>query len=83
MAFEALLAELDTLTEEEGQPPGIYRLISLSLSVMTSIAQLIKTSAYVCTGRNPVQASVVFLNELIISIAVLWRVCPCVLLFFV
>ena len=25
MAFEALLAELDTLVEDEGQPPGIYR----------------------------------------------------------
>ena len=33
MAFEALLAELDTLTEEEGQPPGIYRYFYLSLFV--------------------------------------------------
>ena len=37
--------------------------------VMTSIAQLIKTSEYVCTGRYPVQASAVFLNELIISLS--------------
>ena len=35
--------------------------------VMISIAQLIMTSDYVCTGRFPVQASAVFLNELIIS----------------
>ena len=35
---------------------------------MTSIAQLIKASEYVCTGRNPVQASAVFLNEIIISL---------------
>ena len=41
---------------------------SLSL-VMTSIAQLIKASEYVCTGRYPVQASAVFLNELIISLS--------------
>ena len=34
---------------------------------MTSIAQLIKASEYVNTGRYPVQASVVFLNKLIIS----------------
>ena len=33
-----------------------------------SLAQLIKTSEYVCTGRDPVQASAVFLNELIISV---------------
>ena len=35
---------------------------------MTSIAQFIKTSEYVCTGRDPVQALAVFLNELIILI---------------
>ena len=35
--------------------------------VMTSIAQLIKSIEYVCTGRYPVQASALFLNELIIS----------------
>ena len=35
---------------------------------MTSIAQLIKTSEYVCTGRYPVQASAVFLNELMTSL---------------
>ena len=34
---------------------------------MTSIAQLIKASEYICTGRYPVQASAVFLNELLIS----------------
>ena len=48
----------------------LFHSLCLSVSlflVMTSIAQLIKTSAYVCTGRNPVRASVVFLNELIIS----------------
>ena len=48
----------------------IFLSLSLSLSlslVMTSIAQLIKTSEYACTGRDPVQASAVFLNELIIS----------------
>ena len=47
-----------------------YKISQLSISgtVMTSIAQLIKTSEYVCTGRwHPVQASAVFLNELIIS----------------
>ena len=36
--------------------------------VMTSIAQLIKTSEFVFIGRDPVQASAVFLNELIISL---------------
>ena len=36
--------------------------------IMTSIAQLFKTSEYVRTGRYPVQTSVVFLNELITSI---------------
>ena len=34
---------------------------------MTSMAQLIKASEYVCTGRYPVQAVAVILNELIIS----------------
>ena len=43
--------------------------LSHNLLVMTSIAQLIKTSEYVCTGRYPVQASAVFLNELIISLS--------------
>ena len=33
----------------------------------TAIAQLIKTSEYVCTGRDPVQASALFLNELNLS----------------
>ena len=45
--------------------------LSHNLFVMTPIAQLIKTSEYVCTGRDPVQASAVFLNELIISLSVL------------
>ena len=36
---------------------------------MTSIAQLIKASEYACTGRYPVQALAVFLNELIISLS--------------
>ena len=36
---------------------------------MTSIALLIKVREYVCTGRYPVQASAVFLNELIISLS--------------
>ena len=36
---------------------------------MTSIAQLIKTSDYACTGRYPVQASAMFLNELSISLS--------------
>ena len=36
---------------------------------MTSIAQFIKTSEYVCTGRDPVQALAVFLNELKISLS--------------
>ena len=35
---------------------------------MTSIAHFIKTSEYVCTGRYSVQASAMFLNELIISL---------------
>ena len=43
--------------------------ISLSLLVMTSLAQLIKASEYACTGRYPVQASAMFLNELIISLS--------------
>ena len=51
----------------------IASFITCSLShnflVMTSIAQLIKASEYVCTGRYPVQASAVFLNELIISLS--------------
>ena len=38
------------------------------LIVMTSIAQLLKTSEYVCTGKYPAQASAVFLNELVISL---------------
>ena len=36
---------------------------------MTSIAQLIKASEYACTGRSPLQASTMFLNELIISLS--------------
>ena len=35
---------------------------------MTSIAQLIKASEYACTDRYTVQASAMFLNELIISL---------------
>ena len=45
--------------------------LSHNFFVMTSIAQLIKTSEYVCTGRVPVQASAVFLNELIISLSLI------------
>ena len=46
----------------------VIPIFSLFMSSMTSIAQLIKTSEYVCTGRYPIQASAVFLNELIISL---------------
>ena len=44
--------------------PIFYHSLSLK-----SIAQLIKASYYACTGRYPVQARVVFLNELSISIS--------------
>ena len=56
-----------------GFKKGSFFLLPSSLSrVMTSIAELIKTSEYVCTGRDPVQASAVFLNELIISHWSIW-----------
>ena len=38
---------------------------------LKTVHMLIKTSEYVCTGRYPVQASAVFLNELIISLYLL------------
>ena len=45
---------------------------------MTSIAQLIKASDYACTGRYPIQARVVFLNELSISLSLCVSLCLCV-----
>ena len=43
--------------------------LSHNILVMTSIAQLIKASEYSCTGRYPVQALAMFLNELSISLS--------------
>ena len=46
--------------------PQIY---VLTHNFLTSIAQLIKASEYARTGRYPVQASAVFLHELVISLS--------------
>ena len=45
--------------------------LSLSPSLTPSIAQLIKASDVACTGRYPVQALAMFLNELSISFSLL------------
>ena len=41
-----------------------------SVCLSLSLCLLIKTSKYVCTGSDPVQATAVFLNELIISLSI-------------
>ena len=61
-----------TLEEKTGQANSKKILAEMgkwSLSVMTSIAQIIKASVYACTGRYPVEASAMFLNEFLISLS--------------
>ena len=49
--------------EREDLASFITGYLSHNLIVMTSVAQLIKASDYAGTGRYPVQASAMFLNN--------------------